>query len=249
MAWLVVVATVALVALQIWQDRTTYPQFKAMTETADRQAMYRRWTFEAFFRFGVFGVLALALLSRLDAVLALPADIALARDALAARIGIGGEELSGIGLGGALALMAGALIGGLIPLVIKPKPNASPAAGMIGDIAPLIPRNWAEARWGAALSINAGVTEEIVFRLALPFALYAITGDFLVALLAAALLFGLIHAYQGVVGVIATTIVGLLMTLIWLASGQIWLAIALHALMDLRAMVLQPWAAGALNRP
>jgi uncharacterized protein len=58
----------------------------------------------------------------------------------------------------------------------------------------------------------------------------------------------LVHAYQGIVGVFATMVVGALLTLVYLATQQIWLAILLHILIDLRAMVALPLASGAARQ-
>lgn len=243
-AWLVIAYGAGMVVLQILQDRVQYPRFKAMAETSDRQRMFRYWIVDAFFRYGVMGVVALFLLARQDALMALPADIAAARDAFAARAGLGDGEVRQLGVTLTLALSAGVLIGGLLPFVVKPK---SGKAAVVGDITPLMPRNGAEMRLTALLSVNAGVTEEIFFRMAVPFAAFAITQNLALAFGMAALLFGLVHAYQGAVGIIATFVVGAVLTLLYLASGQIWLVIGLHALIDIRALVLTPLALRAVK--
>lgn len=244
MAWALTVFVAAMVALQIWQDRTQYPRFKAMTATGDRQRMYRYWVADAFVRYGVFGVVGLLLLGQRGALLALPADVSAARDALFRRLDLTPQD-AGPAIGIALALGVGVLAGGIAPFFMKTKDGAA-AVPTVGDIEPLLPRNRAEARWGAALAINAGVTEEIFFRAMAPLALYAVSGDVLIAFGGAAVLFGLVHAYQGVIGVVATFAVGVVMTFLYVATGQLWLPILLHALIDLRAMVLTPWAMGRL---
>ena len=43
-------------------------------------------------------------------------------------------------------------------------------------------------------------------------------------------------------------VVGALLTLVYLATQQIWLAILLHILIDLRAMVALPLASGAARQ-
>jgi uncharacterized protein len=240
------VLALAMVALQIWQDRTQYRRFKAMTASADRQRMYRYWVVDSLLRYGVLGLVGLFLLARIDALWALPADIAAARDGLFATLGLSPDG-AGNGVVIALALGVGILGGGLAPFFVKPKPGQ--AAPVIGDIEPLLPRNRAEMSWGALLALNAGMSEEIFFRAMTPLALYAATGDMVLAFGGAATLFGLVHAYQGIVGVIATFAVGVIMTFLYLATGQLWVPILLHALIDLRAMVLTPWASGALKAP
>lgn len=235
---------VAMIVLQIWQDRRTFPCFKAMTETAPRQATMRYWLIDSFLRYGVAGVIALFLLGRPGALAAVPADMAAARDQLLAGIGLDPAGASEMTLGMSVALVVGLIAGAFIPLLLQRKKKTN-APVVIGDIAALLPRNGREMGWMAAMSINAGVSEEIFFRLVLPFAAFTLWPDARVAFLIAALLFGAVHAYQGVVGIVATFVVGLLLTFIYLATGQIWLAIALHALMDLRTLVLVPLLTGS----
>ena len=110
----------------------------------------------------------------------------------------------------------------------------------IGDIQAMVPRNRAEVRIGALLSVNAGVVEELVFRLALPALLYGAFGSVEFALITSALVFGGLHAYQGPVGIIGTTIIGLLLLALYIASGSILLPIIAHALIDLRTFVQIP---------
>lgn len=239
MEWLVVAIGVANVALQIVQDRRLYPRFKAMTETADRQRTYRMWLIDGVLRYGVLGVVCLFLITRGEALWAFPADIATARDALALQLGFDPAELARFGFIIALAMTFGVVAGGLIPFWIKPQ---STEAAVVGNIGALLPRNADEMKLTALMSINAGVSEEIFFRLAMPLALYAISGDLLIAFGLAAALFGIVHAYQGAIGVVLTFIVGAVMTALYLATGQIWLVIALHAIIDLRALVLTPLA-------
>jgi membrane protease YdiL (CAAX protease family) len=239
MEWLVVVAAVANIALQIWQDRRTYPRFKAMTETADRQRMYRFWVIDGVLRYGVLGLLSLYLIGHSDALLAMPADLLAARDALMIHIHHDPSEFSGIATLLGAALGGGVVLGGIAQFWMKP---ADLQQAVVGDIAALLPRNKAEMGWGAALSINAGFSEEVLFRLAVPLALFALTGNVLIAFGVSALLFGIVHAYQGWAGIVMTFIVGALLTLLYLASGNIWLVIGLHMLIDLRAMVLTPLA-------
>jgi CAAX protease family protein len=240
MEWLVAGVGVTIVALQIWQDRTTYPRFKAMTETADRQRMYRYWVIDGFIRYGVLGVLGLFVLTRQDTLWAMPGDIAHARDALAGQLGFESASLQEAATVVTVALCVGLLIGALIPFVLWRKKKVKVV--VVSDTAALLPRNGAEIRLAALLSLNAGLGEEIFFRLALPLAFYAIVPDLAMAFGAAAFLFGVGHAYQGPIGIAATFAVGLLMTALYLASGQIWLVIALHALIDLRSLVFLPLA-------
>lgn len=103
-----------------------------------------------------------------------------------------------------------------------------------GDMDFIRPRTRAEFGRFRALSITAGVTEEIIFRgfligvlaLAMPFALAA---------LASSALFGLAHVYQGPAGMARAGLIGGLMAAIYVLGGSLWPAIVLHALIDLAA--------------
>ena len=90
------------------------------------------------------------------------------------------------------------------------------------------------------LSLNAGVIEELLFRLGMPALLFGITGNGLLAFVAASVLFGLLHIYQKVWGVIGATLLGLLFSLVYLLTGSIWIVMIVHALIDLRSLVLIP---------
>jgi uncharacterized protein len=242
MGGLILCLGAAFVGLQIWQDRSQYPAFKAMTATRERQRMYRHWVIDSFIKYGLFGLGGLYLLKRGRSLFAMPADfVSAVRDA-ATTHHIELEALRSLGTGFLVGTLIVALAAGLMPLIARKRGIAPP---VIGDIAALIPRTRAEIYWGALLSVNAGVVEEIFFRLLLPFAWYAVTQDIVIAFLASALMFGLVHAYQGVVGILATTLVGLMLTLVYLATQQIWAAVLLHTFIDLRAMVLMPLASGA----
>jgi membrane protease YdiL (CAAX protease family) len=242
LAWAIVAAAAFLVGHQVWQDSRQYPRFKAMTETVQRQAMLRYWLADNFIRYGVLGVVGLLLLSRQDALIALPAAVAAERDNLAASVGLGPGFVVQAGYIVAGVVTAWTLLTGVLPFMMKIKVVA------IGDVVAMMPRNAAELGWTGALAVNAGISEEIFFRLTVTLALYAATGNVLIAVAMASVLFCTVHVYQGVVGAAAAVLFGLLMTYIWLSTGQIWLAIGLHALMDLRGLVAIPIAMGVLRK-
>ena len=233
-AALLAVGLVALfVARAIRKDRREYARFRRYRSTARRQAMMRRWLIESLVLFGGTAVFVLLLTfplvsPLLTATQAVPA-VASLRDALAGGLGT--------------SLVLGAVVGGVL-LTVWGVRGARREGGiiMVGDIAALLPRNRPELGWGAALSVNAGIVEEGLFRLALPSLLVIVTGEPVSAFVLAALVFGALHAYQGWVGVLATTVVGLLFTLLYVASGSIVLAMLVHALFDLRTLVAIPMA-------
>ena len=67
-----------------------------------------------------------------------------------------------------------------------------------------------------------------------------LVGDGGLAFWLAVLIFGLGHIYQGVWGIVMTTIVGAVLGFVYLYSGNIWLAVAIHAGIDLWSLVVMP---------
>lgn len=100
------------------------------------------------------------------------------------------------------------------------------------NLDPLAPRTTGEQRLFAVLAVTAGLCEEFLYR---GFALWYFTslaGPVAGFALAAAL-FGLGHLYLGRMHVVRTAIVGLVFGLLVIGTGSLWVAIALHAAMDL----------------
>lgn len=218
-------------------DLAEYRLFKRLPDTGSRQRRYRLWIAKAGIAFALPALIGLALLGRLDALVAMPSELATARDLIPRVDG----DLSGF-LGGVLG---GAATGGLILGVVIRLRKDRRVPQPLGDIGSLMPRNRAEIRHTAALSVAAGVTEELAFRLYLPLLIALLTGSAVAGFLIAVALFGAMHGYQGWVGVAATSVVGLLMTAMYLMTGALWIAILLHTLIDLNALVLRPALAGA----
>ena len=99
--------------------------------------------------------------------------------------------------------------------------------------------------------VVAGFLEEVIFRGFLITVLRDLLGGGALAvgvgLLVSTALFGLAHGYQEISGVIATGFVGLILGLLFLASGyNLWLAIFAHGVIDTAGILLL--AAGA-NEP
>ena len=103
-----------------------------------------------------------------------------------------------------------------------------------------LPDSPAERRWFAAVAVSAGVCEEVLYRGFLLHYLTALlpglggTG----AVLVAALVFALAHTYQGALGAVATALMALGLTALFVASHSLWLPITIHALVDLRVLLL-----------
>jgi membrane protease YdiL (CAAX protease family) len=101
----------------------------------------------------------------------------------------------------------------------------------------LMPHTRREFRWFSALSVTAGVCEELLFRGYLLWLLKAYIGTAGAALLGV-VLFGALHIYQGRKGAVKAALAGGVMTGIVLTTGWLFPAMVIHALVDLSAGVL-----------
>jgi len=230
---------IATLTWEMFQGPADFRRLVAAQDTAARQAIYRKWTRQSLQLYGLGSLLALWLLGRLDALGTVPPEFSGALGDVASS----GEFLVGL-------LIAALATGLLLPYVLlwvsvwrtRLHGHAAPKVVEValGDIAALMPRNTAERRWALWLSINAGIVEELYFRLFVPLLLCAILGSANAAFGIAALLFGLTHAYQGWVGIVASGTVGLVMTALYLGTGQLWVPIAVHAFIDINTLLLRP---------
>ena len=101
----------------------------------------------------------------------------------------------------------------------------------LAKIAWMLPREKREFAAFSALSMTAGVCEEVLFRGHLLAFLDPLVGLF-AGTAVAVVAFGLAHAYQGVNGIIRTGLIGLFMALVYRATGSLLAPIAAHALID-----------------
>lgn len=116
----------------------------------------------------------------------------------------------------------------------------------IGNLEPMLPVSERDARWFGALSITAGICEEILYRGFLIAYLEVSTGT-VPAVVVSCLVFGFGHAYQGLAGVAKTAVIGGVMAGLYLLSGSLYLPILLHATLDITngLMVRQALIAGS----
>lgn len=190
-----------------------------------RTGRYRRWIGRAGAAFLAPTVLGLAMLGREEAWWSPPAEFAPVR-ALLPAMTTADVTTGAIG---------GVLIGGVVAGW-----RARRGGGPIGRIGMLMPRRRRELPWGAAVTVAAGVAEEPFFRLLLPLLIALVTGSAVAGFGIATLIFGALHRYQGWKGVVGTTLFGGVMAAIYLISGALWLAVLLHTLVDLNALVVWP---------
>lgn len=94
-----------------------------------------------------------------------------------------------------------------------------------------MPHTEDERRVFDLMGITAGITEEIIFRGYLIWA-FSLFLPLWGAALAALIVFTVLHLYQGLQQLPAIFMMGGLVTLVFVISGSIWPAIALHILVD-----------------
>lgn len=100
--------------------------------------------------------------------------------------------------------------------------------GELSGLAPQAPR---EERLFGAVSLTAGICEEILYRGLLMTVLAAAIGTW-PAVVLSSLIFGLGHSYQGVGGIAKTALVGLVMALLTVFSGSLFIPMLLHTVID-----------------
>lgn len=232
--WLALVGLIVLLVLRsIRKDRKEYQRFKRYRTTAKRQAMFRKWLLSAFISFGGLSVAILLLAGAYVAPLLRELQgWPVLRD-IRSFAATDTVLFVVIGVGVVVALTVLTVIG-----IVAAR--SEPDVVTVGDIRAMLPRNRQELLLGGVMSVNAGVVEELLFRLALPALLFGASGSALVAVIGSVVFFGALHLYQGAVGIVGTTLVGAFLFALYVVSGAIAVPIIAHALFDLRSLVLLP---------
>ncbi|HEV2131521.1 MAG TPA: CPBP family intramembrane glutamic endopeptidase [Longimicrobiaceae bacterium] len=109
----------------------------------------------------------------------------------------------------------------------------------------ILPRTVGEKVAFVGVSITAGVCEELVFRGFLIPAASVAFGSIGLAVLLSSAVFGLLHAYQGVIGIVRTGILGFLLVIPLLATGSLLPSILAHTALD---VIVGLWLADGLLR-
>lgn len=225
----------------VTRERRDYARFKRMRSTVARQRVYRRWLAES-----------IAIVGGLSAIVAFGAGAFVSpvlADAQAVPWIAAARDWLGSGVGAVVAVALVALLAAALVLPVLLLRDASlDDVGAVGDIRALLPRSRGELPYGAGLALSAGVFEETLFRLALPALVFGITGDALVAFAASAVVFGLLHLYQGVAGVLVATALGVLFSALYVLTGSLLWPVVLHVALDARSLVLIPVVIGAAGR-
>ncbi|HSP37401.1 MAG TPA: CPBP family intramembrane glutamic endopeptidase [Frankiaceae bacterium] len=112
---------------------------------------------------------------------------------------------------------------------------------VLAPVAALLPVTAEERRMFVAVAVTAGIAEEVLFRGFLLLYLTEIVPLPLgLAMLLAAVLFGLAHSYQGLVGILLTGLAGYWLSGLYVLTGSLLLPVLVHALVDLRLLLVLP---------
>ena len=136
-----------------------------------------------------------------------------------------------------------AIVGALAWSSLRLRPKAEKVRKRLQDsIGALLPNSRQERSWWAAVSVGAGVSEELVFR---GFLLYYVS-TYLPRLntwegvLLTSLVFGLAHIYQGWQGAVSVGVLGLVFAGFYWMTGSLLLPIVIHAAVDSRMLLMLP---------
>jgi membrane protease YdiL (CAAX protease family) len=210
-----------------------------------RKTFYRRMLVAQLLQFTLPPIIGLLVLGRIGAVTELPPELwstsaMLRGDAPAVAVD---PFLASLFVSTTIAALP---LGGFLTWLRARRGKA--ARAYLGHVSALLPRDRSEVLLGGAISVAAGIGEELFFRLLLPILLAAFIGS-IAGVMVAILLFGLAHAYQGWRGVTVTTLVGALFTAMYLMSGSLAVAMLFHVVIDLMSLVVRPAIRGAWRAP
>ena len=122
------------------------------------------------------------------------------------------------------------------------RPRSYRSAAALRSLEYFFPASQSERQWWVLVCMTAGICEETLFRGFLLHYLHVLpwTLNLTLALLISSVIFGLNHLYGGIGGVLGSAIGGFLFGLLFLLSGNLLLPVVLHALTDLRMLVILP---------
>ncbi|KEO72702.1 CPBP family intramembrane glutamic endopeptidase [Anditalea andensis] len=115
--------------------------------------------------------------------------------------------------------------------------NASAVKEKLKDIYHYLPKTDKELKWFLFLSFSAGVCEEMLFRLFL-FEFLRENASLVTAFILTNSIFAITHIGTGKANIISSFILGMLFSTIYYFTENIWIAIILHASIDINAGIL-----------
>ena len=114
----------------------------------------------------------------------------------------------------------------------------------------LLPESARERALFVALSISAGIGEELAYRAFLIPALERASGSLALAVVVSSIAFGMMHGYQQASGAIRASLLGALLAVPVLVTGSVLPSMAAHALYDIVAgLLITDWLVPGRARP
>jgi len=237
-----ILSSLALAAYLVWETARSpamYRRLKEAIQSGNTQARIGFYCSVYWFE-GISALLAAAAL-RFDRQRLDPSRLELASSSFgmwwhSALVHLNKEILIGMGIGIGISVAA-------IVVALKlanrraaraPKP-ALKQSKLFPDVSYLLPISGRERALFALVALAAGVCEEIVFRgwlLSVFHESLNLNGWTMV--LSASICFGLAHYYQGVAGIVVTSVLGLVFCGLYVGSGTLLVPIIAHVLVDLR---------------
>lgn len=152
-----------------------------------------------------------------------------------------GRSLPALGLGWGSGWLAWALVAVALGVVVMmalqtrgiaaSRDTRAMVRAKLAGVREVLPHDAHEQTWFRAVSVTAGVCEELMFRGYVTWVIAAVAGPWVAAALTAAL-FGVAHLYQGLPGILQSSLVGVIMSAVVAAAGSLWPAMLIHAALD-----------------
>lgn len=142
------------------------------------------------------------------------------------------DALAWIG-NGLTVLICAALFWQMATILRKPE-RREKMRKQLSSLSFLMPHTPREMSTFNAVSVTAGICEEVIFRgFMIAYLMTLLGAPFWVAGLVSSLIFGIAHAYQGPAGIPRTGAVGLMFALLYGLTGSLWAPMVAHAVMDI----------------
>lgn len=143
---------------------------------------------------------------------------------------------TGAWVGAAAAVVVSAFLVGQLIYLGRDRKRLTDLLPTFESLRAMLPSSTRDSRWFMALSVTAGICEEVIYRGFL-MAYFAELGVVL-AVIASSIIFGLGHLYQGVRGFVKISVIGLVAAGLFVLTGSLWAPIVLHIVLDVTSGLL-----------
>ncbi len=136
-------------------------------------------------------------------------------------------------------MVAGAVASAvLVARRVRTEGQREDLARAVENVVALLPRSRRERQIFALAAVTAGVTEELAYRAFLiAYLAWLLPAGWTTAVVVAAVIFGLVHLYQGPRGIVLTGLLGLVFGLAYAEVGLVALMVV-HTIVDARVLLL-----------